>query len=1600
MAESFFSHLLKGARIVVGDDVDVKAVGSKIGRRIGGGLRSAPAGMAFVDVTGRVDADADGIVFEGIAGMERPIIPRFLVPKALAAKLSRLVEGDSMEIEKQRRAGNTNIEFNEEKFNNIVASLESGMASRSSDKYPNLENRLDQYSFTPYEEEPKRSYAPAPNPPPDGPDDPGDGMRSASDWTKTRDGVVEMDAPDIDGLYEIQGNNNEGFVVTRYSDAIRNGGQNQQEYEHDEIFKSRTAARKWAERDYNMASRGMSSRSGSVNWDKPDRDWGDGGGGMVTSWDLPDGRNYTILDYEGSSRKLFNPAVLVSDANGKKILRREFSSRNEAMDFLKDYHEGKVPNKRGMSSRSGSIDWKNPDRESEDSRGGMVTSWDLPDGKTYTIEVITNYEDPTRRRFIPLAIVHDANGKEILRKEFATFSDPWDFLKDYHEGRDVSSRSGGINWDEPDEDWGDGAGGGITQWNIPGGGYYQISHSDGYESDGLPYSIASVHDSNHEKVAVSKKFSRGSNEAKRFLRDYHEGKVPNESGMSSRTMREQDPRAYDDVNELIEQGMSDQEIYDSLTASRTSGAREITLSKIGQIRSGGRKLTQDSNKRGFVRKKNTRKINDRFDGQQVARLSASRGGRYGERADIEEGLSDVQEIASGMSSTSASGGKWRGRKPTRNDVFPGADLTGANLSNVDLSDVDFTGANLTGADLSGSIFDNADLSLANLTGANLTRANLSGAELRGTRFRDANLRDTVIDPWWLVRTGKPAPRTGKNNPLKQSEVDNMFYDTAAWADEALRFSVTSDYDGYDIEGMNPLSNAIYQDFRDRLDVEVGGRVGVPRQDPEVDFDYSKMSDEELEIFTDIIAEYDPAVLDYWLPGSEDGMSSRSASNLSETKWKGAKVKPEDIHSDMDFSGADLTGAKLRNDELRGKNFSFAKLFNIDLTASQLNRADFTSADMRLAKLQSANLNGAKLSDANLYNADMTGAYLIDARLRGTNLKNANLAEADLTLADLSNADLTNANLTDADLRGANLFGANVTGADFTGARLPDLSETVILGADTARGMSSKKDIVSTLDLPIRDKRKLDNFILETQRTKVAQSSLPENQDAYMNALEDLVKNVSKRGIGYLDKYIAKSEDAKKIKALIDEGMSDDAIMRITGLTERDIRGVKNYGAKSPGEIFINYSIRKKQADVRNKAVTQLGGLDPQKAAEQIENNNVWDLIDSGATDEEIIAEMNDMSISTDSRFKFDEKKLAKIRKKGRVELEVGQKGRNTSRLSLQQLDEENKNRGIAGNDDDVSLDDLGEALAPDDIISGSGVEAEGAAGVAGAEDEYILRLREENKQKLDMAKKIKEALSASYDILEMREERRSIRKGGEKIEIREIAKELGISEPLVQKHLALIDEIRKRVEDGSFADPEWTIPFDEIADIGRTVEGIRQLSEKYNFPETLMSLMAGQVSGFKRRLDTRSVGVDKDYQDFADQVNSLIKAGYTRTEIASMIPTVNSLQALKKRMDVAMGKGLLDKELMSREVLDAIQAIRKGKIDEVSSSMVEKLLSLGVNIDNLIQVQGVKLSPEDIEFASLRSSGKSKREIMELMNISEEQHQRIFSRMSAREKNK
>ena len=1372
MAESFFSHLLKGARIVVANDVEVKGVGSKIGKRIGGGLRSAPAGMAFVDITGRVDADADGIVFEGLP-LERPIIPKFLVPKELAGKLSRLVEGDSMEIEKQRRAGNTNIEFNEDKFNNLVASLEKGKTSTS---------------------------------------------------TK----------PD-----------------------------------------------------------GMSSRSGSIDWNKPDRDWGDGGGGMVTSWDLPDGESYTILDYEGESRRRFSPAALVNNANGEEVFRKEFSSRSDAMDALKTYHEGKTSRDGGMASRSGSI-----------------------------------------------------------------------------------------NWDNAEEYLGDGAGGEMRAWDAPGGGRYQI---DSREDDG---SIVTVYDADGKKV-VSKEFRWPADltRAKKFLQDYHEGRNQSSGGMASRS------------------------------------------SEIPNLEN---RLDQYS----FTP----------YEEEPRRRAAAA-------PPSPPDDPDDPDDMGDGMRSTSASGGKWRGRKPTPADVFPGADLTGANLSRVDLSNEDFTGADLTGADLSGSLFDNADLTGANLTGANLTGADLRGAELRGTRFRGANLRDTAIAPWWLVRSGMPAPRTGKNNPLKQSEVDEMFYDTAAWADDALRFSVTSDYDGYDIEGNNELSNAVYQNFRDRLDVEVGGRVGVPRQDPEVYFDHSNMSDEELEIFTDIIAEYDPAVLDYWLPDSKGGMSSS-------TKWEGRTPKKKDLVPGADLSGADLTRADLNGLDLRGAylygaNLQFAQLKDTDLTGANL-----YGVNLRGANLRGANLRGAKVRDANLLKANLTDANLTDAilgfsNLGGANLTNAKLLRTDLTGADLRDAnltgadlrktDLTRANLTDArisstagpgntifnranlenvdlremnlstadlrasnltntdlrgvNLRGARLFGANVRGADFTGAELPDLSETLVFGADTARGMSSRNSgMLSSTGLSKRDQIKLGTFFEEAQKAwskKPRGKSEDISQDAFEDAVENLMQQISDNGISVLDAFYEENRIKERIKSLFGEGLSDAEIARISGTTVETVDAVRTYGVPSPARAWVNRVARKAVTNAERKQSKGQGNMPVRDVAAARLNNAVWDLIDAGKTDEEIID-----AIRVNPKFNrptFGPKNLKPIRDKGRVESKEGVIGYSQGVGAIEDI---NIRRGRS-EDDWLAGEELGTEVAQEDIAD-EGADIAGASVIDDIGKRVSLRESQARQEKIRKTEKIKEALGDTFEILEMRATRRSLVSGREDIAISDIAKELNMSVAMVQKHLALVDEIRKRVEDGTFADPEWMIPFDEIADVGRSIEGIKELSEKYNFPETLMSLMVGQVSGFKRRLDNRIAGADKAYQDLADQVNSWIKAGYTRAEIASMIPGIPSAQTLQNRINAAVDAGLIEKDLMDPEVLKAIQNIRKKGIDSVGQSMVEKLRALGVNVDDIAAMGKPKkikeLSPEEEEFQSLRNSGKSKKEVMDLMNISEVQYLKLYGRLNMREK--
>ena len=129
-------------------------------------------------------------------------------------------------------------------------------------------------------------------------------------------------------------------------------------------------------------------------------------------------------------------------------------------------------------------------------------------------------------------------------------------------------------------------------------------------------------------------------------------------------------------------------------------------------------------------------------------------------------------------------------------------------------------------------------------------------------------------------------------------------------------------------------------------------------------------------------------------------------------------------------------------DLRGANFSKAKLHGADLRGARLDKANFRGAVLRHAHFHDASLVGADFSaairpkklvklctvDCDAAGADLSWAYLYNADLSGANLTYANLANANLSGANLTNANLPNANLEDANLANANLTGANLTKA--------------------------------------------------------------------------------------------------------------------------------------------------------------------------------------------------------------------------------------------------------------------------------------------------------------------------------------------------------------------------------------------------------------------------------------------------------------------------------------------------------------------------------------------------------------------------------------------
>ena len=187
-------------------------------------------------------------------------------------------------------------------------------------------------------------------------------------------------------------------------------------------------------------------------------------------------------------------------------------------------------------------------------------------------------------------------------------------------------------------------------------------------------------------------------------------------------------------------------------------------------------------------------------------------------------------------------------------------------------------------------------------------------------------------------------------------------------------------------------------------------------------------------------------------------------------------------------------ANLARKDLRGLDFTCAKLNmadleGADLRATNLNCALLVGANLGRAILEGANLKNADLSNANLNFAKLSGAQLIEATLSGANMCGVDLSDADLSRAvlrysvcgnetssiyanlrnaDLSGADLRDVNFSYADLSGANLSYVNLIGANLNGVTL-DESEQIRRGIMLKEPMIGYKKcrygVIVTLKIP-------------------------------------------------------------------------------------------------------------------------------------------------------------------------------------------------------------------------------------------------------------------------------------------------------------------------------------------------------------------------------------------------------------------------------------------------------------------------------------------------------------------------------------------------------
>lgn len=134
----------------------------------------------------------------------------------------------------------------------------------------------------------------------------------------------------------------------------------------------------------------------------------------------------------------------------------------------------------------------------------------------------------------------------------------------------------------------------------------------------------------------------------------------------------------------------------------------------------------------------------------------------------------------------------------------------------------------------------------------------------------------------------------------------------------------------------------------------------------------------------------------------------------------------------DWRYLDLGGANIKAclGDLKGRDFTQAKMASVDMTGAVLDGAKFAGADLSQAKLNQASLEGVDLSNATLFGTQLNQANLTGATLYRAFLANntgGNISQsASLRQAHLKNVNLAYAELSGVDFTYANFYGDNAT----------------------------------------------------------------------------------------------------------------------------------------------------------------------------------------------------------------------------------------------------------------------------------------------------------------------------------------------------------------------------------------------------------------------------------------------------------------------------------------------------------------------------------------------------------------------------------------------